>query len=68
LFEAYTPAQVGKGTGGPPEVPFTVSLSEMQGYLADFDILHGEELDRPVVEGTHHTGVGSVVQIIAKRK
>lgn len=68
LLEAYTPAQVGRGTGGPPEVPFTVSLEEMRGYLSDFDIVHGEELERHVVEGTFHTGEGAVVQIIAKRK
>lgn len=68
LLEAYTPAQIGKGTGGPPLVEFTVEWREMKTYLHDFDILHAEELDRDVVEGKLHTGIGSVLQIIAKRR
>jgi len=68
LMEAYTPAQIGKGTGGPPVAEFTTSLDEMQNYLQEFEILHGVELDRDIVEGKFHTGIGSVVQIIAKRK
>lgn len=68
LLEAYTPSQIGKGTGGPPVVDFTTTLDEMKTYLQEFDIVHGVEFDRDVVEGTHHTGIGSVVQIIARRK
>lgn len=68
LLEAYTPEQVGRGTGGPPVVEFTNTLAEMKTYLQDFDLLLAEEIEREVIEGTHHTGMGSVLQIIAKRK
>ena len=68
LLEAYTADQIGKGTGGPPTAELTNSLAEMNQYLDEFDILHAKEFDREVVEGRFHSGIGSVVQIIAKRK
>lgn len=67
LMESYTPAQIGKGTGGPPTADLTTTLAEMKNYLKEFEIIHGLEMDREVVEGELHNGIASVLQIIAKR-
>ena len=67
LLEAYTPSQVGRGTGGPSVPELTMTLDGLREELAGLDFVHGEELDREVVEGAGHTGVGAVVQVIARR-
>ena len=67
LLEAYTPDQVGRGTGGPPVAELTMTLDGLRDELAGLELLHGEELEREVVEGHGHNGTGAVVQVIARR-
>lgn len=67
VLEAYTPDQIGKGTGGPPVPELTMTRDllavELDGLVFD----HAAELDREVHEGPGHTGLGSVVQIVARK-
>lgn len=67
VLEAYTPSQLGRGTGGPQDPDMLVTLGGLTGELAGLELVHARELDRDVREGSYHTGVGSVVQIIGKR-
>lgn len=67
LLEAYTPDQIGRGTGGPPIPELTMTLADLRDELKGLDITYGVELERDVVEGYGHSGVGSVVQLIARR-
>ncbi len=67
LLEAYTPAQVGRGTGGPSTPEMTMTLAALGDELRGLDQVHARELDRIVVEGPGHTGLGSVVQVIARK-
>ena len=67
LLEAYTPDQVGRGTGGPPVTELTMTLDALREELAGLELVHGEELEREVVEGRGHNGTGAVVQVIARR-
>ena len=67
ILEAYTPAQVGRGTGGPPVPELTMTLDGLRQELVDLEIVHGLETVRSVVEGPGHTGDGAVVQVIAIR-
>lgn len=67
VLEAYTPDQVGRGTGGPPVAELTMTLSELTEELTGLEIDYGVETQRPVIEGTGHTGPGAVVQIVAHR-
>ena len=67
LLEAYTPTQVGRGTGGPSTVETTMSLGALREELVGLELIHVTELDREIVEGPGHTGVGSVVQVIARK-
>lgn len=67
VLEAYTPDQIGRGTGGPPVPELTMTLAGLRDELTDLDLEVGRELVRPVVEGSGHTGDGAVVQVIARR-
>lgn len=68
VLEAYTPDQLGRGTGGPGDPDLLVTLAEMAGELAGLELIHGRELEREVREGSYHTGVASVVQVIGRRR
>jgi len=68
VLEAYTPDQIGTGTGGPPTPELTMSLDEVQRELTGMEIVSGLETVRPVIEGPGHTGDGAVVQVVAKKR
>lgn len=67
LLEAYTPDQIGRGTGGPPVPELTMTLAGLRDELDGLEFEHGAELVRRVVEGPGHTGDGAVVQVIARK-
>lgn len=67
LLEAYTPDQIGRGTGGPPVAEMTMTLDGLRTELAGLEFVHAWEGVRDVVEGDGHTGEGAVVQVIARR-
>lgn len=67
LLEAYTPAQIGRGTGGPPVPELTMTLDALRVELDGLEFEHGAELEREVVEGAGHTGLAAVVQLVARK-
>lgn len=68
VLEAYTPAQVGRGTGGPPDPALTMTLEGLREELPGLDFVIGRELEREVHEGKYHEGLSSVVQVLAFRR
>lgn len=67
VLEAYSPKQIGRGTGGSQDPDMTVSLAGLVEELAGLEFVHARELDREVREGAYHTGVASVVQVVGRR-
>lgn len=67
LLEAYTPNQIGRGTGGPQDPDMLMTEAKLIEELAGLEFLHLRELEREVHEGAYHTGVASVVQMIGRR-
>jgi hypothetical protein len=67
VLEAYTPAQIGRGTGGPPVPELTMTLDALHRELDGLVFEHGLETERAVVEGAGHTGMASVVQVLARK-
>jgi SAM-dependent methyltransferase len=67
VLEAYTPAQVGRGTGGPPDPSLCMSAADLRQELAglDFEIL--VECERWISEGAYHHGDSAVVQLFARK-
>ncbi|MBL8024535.1 MAG: methyltransferase domain-containing protein [Elusimicrobia bacterium] len=67
LLEAYSPQQLGKGTGGPPDLSLLMDLAEVRLELSGLNFVHSLEKNRPVIEGKFHNGMGSVIQIVGKK-
>lgn len=67
VLEAYTPDQIGRGTGGPQDPDMLLTLDTLHEELAGLQFIHADQLEREVCEGTCHTGVASVVQVIGLR-
>ena len=68
LLEAYTPDQLKHGTGGGNSVDVMQSKESLSLELAGLKFQHLIELERDVIEGIYHTGIGSVVQAIATKE
>jgi len=68
ILEAYTPKQLDYGTGGPPNLALLMTLADLKDELAGLEFLRGVEVVREVIEGRLHTGMGAVVQVIARKK
>ncbi len=68
LLEAYTPDQLKHGTGGGNSVDVMQSEKSLRFELAGLKFKHLTELERHVIEGVYHTGIGSVVQAIATKE
>jgi SAM-dependent methyltransferase len=67
VLEAYTPAQVGRGTGGGNSQDVMQTVISLIAELPGLTFNHLQELEREVVEGIYHTGKGCVVQAIAQK-
>ena len=67
ILEAYTPAQLAFGTGGPKLPELLMTLADLREELSGLKFLIARELERDVIEGSGHNGRGAVVQIRARR-
>jgi SAM-dependent methyltransferase len=67
VLEAYTPDQVGRGTGGPPVPELMMDLVSLEKELEGLTFEVGREILREIREGNRHTGEGAVVQVVAAK-
>lgn len=67
ILEAYTPAQLAFGTGGPKVVELLPTLTGLRAELAGLDLVIARECERDVIEGAGHSGRAAVVQVLARR-
>jgi len=67
VLEAYTMAQLGRKTGGPQNAELLMCVEDLKRELFGLELLIARELEREVVEGPGHTGLGAVVQILARK-
>lgn len=65
LLEAYRPEQLQYGTGGGQDTDSMQTLASLRRELAGLTFLHLAAVERNIVEGIYHTGLGAVVQAIA---
>jgi hypothetical protein len=68
VMEAYTPAQLAFGTGGPKDPALLPTLAQLRAELPGLEFIVGRELERDVHEGGGHTGRSAVVQVLARRR
>lgn len=67
LLEGYSKQQLGRGTGGPNNLDMLFSLDELLQDFPGFKVILGQEIQREVIEGTGHTGLAEVVQLILQK-
>lgn len=67
ILEGYTPRQLEFGTGGPKDTDLLFEPEQLRNELAGMEFLHFAEVHRPVLEGRLHTGMGAVLQIVARK-
>lgn len=65
ILEAYSPAQLAFGTGGPKDPALLYTLDMLRDDFGALDIEIAREVEREVVEGELHTGRAATVQILA---
>ncbi len=65
VLEAYTPDQIGRGTGGPPRVDLMMTADVLREDFAGLEPEMCVETERDVAEGRLHTGSGAIVQLLA---
>jgi len=68
LVEAYTLDQLKHGTGGGKSADSMTTKESLSLELEGLKFRHLLELERDVVEGIYHTGLGAVVQAIASKE
>ena len=66
ILEAYTPAQLSRGTGGPPVAELMMTLDGLQDELVGLELEVAREVERDIQEGRLHRGRSAVVQLVAK--
>ncbi|RLK50360.1 methyltransferase family protein [Alkalispirillum mobile] len=67
IIEAYTPKQLGYGTGGPPDKAMMMDLATLRDEFSGLTPEVARECEREVLEGVGHTGLAHVVQWVARR-
>lgn len=68
LLEGYSKEQINNNTGGPKNPEMLYALEDIIAEFPQCEIIHAKTLEREVVEGQGHTGLASVVQLIAKKR
>lgn len=67
LLQGYRPEQVDLDTGGPPQREHMYDRDLLLAAFADFDILHLEEHDTLIQEGSGHNGLSALIDLVVRR-
>ena len=67
IMEGYSLDQPKFGTGGPKIPEFLCDLEEVKQELAGLNFEIARKVEREIIEGNYHTGMGSVIQIVASK-
>lgn len=64
IVEAFAPAQISLGTGGPKDPDLLISLNDLKLELEGLDFVVAEETNRIIFEGIGHSGPSAVTQLV----
>ncbi len=68
ILEAFNKSQLGRGTGGPPNVDWLFNEEELRADFSDMKIEFLEESETSLDEGPLHSGSAGVIRLIAYKK
>lgn len=64
VLEGFSKEQLTYGTGGPPTLELLMELDELLSEFTGLEFRHARKCERAVREGSGHTGLASVVQLL----
>lgn len=67
LLHGYTPKQLDYGTGGPSAVENLYTEEALAEAFADFEILRLAAYERHLEEGTGHSGMSALIDLVARK-
>jgi cyclopropane fatty-acyl-phospholipid synthase-like methyltransferase len=67
LLQGYTPRQLDFKTGGPSQVENLYTEAMLREAFADIDILHLSEHDDIIHEGSGHSGMSALIDLLAQK-
>lgn len=67
LLQGYRPEQLQYGTGGPPHAENMYTAALLQDAFSGLEILHLQEHDSVIEEGTGHRGLSALVDLVARK-
>lgn len=67
LLQGYRPEQIGYGTGGPPHAENMYTAELLREAFGDFEILLLQEHDSRISEGSGHSGMSALVDLVARK-
>lgn len=68
VLQGYTPEQVGRGTGGPPQASHMYTETMLRDAFADLEILELQTYEDDVNEGRGHRGCSALIGMVARRR
>lgn len=68
LLQGYTPRQHQYRTGGPSQVENLYTEALLRKEFADMDILHLREHDSVIREGSGHSGMSALIDMVASKR
>ncbi|MBA3024382.1 MAG: class I SAM-dependent methyltransferase [Gammaproteobacteria bacterium] len=68
LLQGYTPRQLDFKTGGPSQVENLYSATMLRELCADMEIVHLGEHDSVIHEGTGHSGMSALIDLVARAR
>lgn len=67
LLQGYRPEQLAYGTGGPSQRDHLYDAQLLKTAFSGFEILHFEEHDSAIKEGTGHHGMSALIDLVARK-
>lgn len=67
VLQGYTPRQLEYGTGGPPHAENMYTQELLRETFGDWDILHLAEHDDVIEEGSGHSGMSALIDLVARK-
>ena len=67
LLQGYTPRQLEYKTGGPPLAENMYTETLLRNAFGDMEILHLREHDDHIGEGTAHSGMSALIDMVARK-
>jgi cyclopropane fatty-acyl-phospholipid synthase-like methyltransferase len=68
LLQGYTPRQLDYKTGGPSQVENLYTEAMLREAFADIDILHLSEHDDIIREGSGHSGMSALIDVVVRKR